>query len=392
MDYAKVWDLVEAGREDLIAFARRLVQTPSLSGREGDAAALVESEMARLGYDEVWVDEVGNVIGRIAGSDGPSLMLNGHMDHVDSGDPARWPYPPFGAEMHDGALWGRGVADMKGALAAMVYAGGVIKKLGMPPGGDLYVTAVVQEEVGGLGTRHLARSLPVARAVVGEASSNHLRRGHRGRVELVAHFEGRSVHASMPDLGINPHFSMARFLTKLPSLHMAADPAYGTSTVAPTRVVSEPESANVTPGALRLVLDWRNIPGEGPEEILAKLEALMARSLESGRQGRIEISTKELISYTGFQMSYSDTCPSFTTAADHPWLVEAQDILAAALGREVKVGIWPFATDGGHLAAAGATVLGFGPGEDRLVHTVEERLPLNELVDSVVGYVALCLV
>lgn len=389
MDYAKVWNLVEATQEGLIAFAQRLVQTPSLSGREGDAAALIESEMARLGYDEVWVDEVGNVIGRIAGGDGPSLMLNGHMDHVDSGDPARWPYPPFGAEIHDGALWGRGVADMKGALAAMVYAGGVIKKLGIPPGGDLYVTAVVQEEVGGLGTRHLARSLPVARAVVGEASSNHLRRGHRGRVELVAHFEGRSVHASMPDLGINPHFSMARFLTKLPSLHMAADPAYGTSTVAPTRVVSEPESANVTPGALRLVLDWRNIPGEGPGEILAKLEALMARSLESGRQGRIEIATKELISYTGFQMSYSDTFPSFTTAVDHPWLVEAQDILATALGREVKVGTWPFATDGGHMAAAGATVLGFGPGEDRLVHTVEERLPLNELVESVVGYAAL---
>ena len=396
MNYTEISDLAHTNRDGLVAFAQKLVQTPSLSGQEGDVAALIQAEMVRLGYDEVWTDDVGNVIGRIAGNGGPSLMLNGHMDHVATGDPARWPHPPHGGEIHDGALWGRGAADMKGALAAMVYAGGLVKKLGTPPPGDLYVAAVVQEEVGGLGARHLARCLPVAnapvaRVVIGEASGNHLRRGHRGRVELVAHFEGRSVHASMPDLAINPHFSMARFLNKLRSLPMAADPAYGSSTVAPTRVSSEPESANVTPGALHLVLDWRNIPGEGPEAIVAKLEALLTRCLESDCQGRIQVATKELVSYTGLQMTYTDIFPSFTTAADHPWLAEAQQTLEAALDREVKVDTWRFATDGGHFAAAGTTVLGFGPGDDRLVHTVEERLPLDELVESVVAYTALSL-
>ncbi|MGD9316853.1 MAG: M20/M25/M40 family metallo-hydrolase, partial [Anaerolineae bacterium] len=108
--------------------------------------------------------------------------------------------------------------------------------------------------------------------------------------------------------------------------------------------------------------------------------------------GSVQIAQKELVSHTGFEMAYPDTFPSFTTPAGHPWLVEAQTALETALGHGVEVGIWRFATDGGHFAAAGATVLGFGPGDDAVVHTVEERLPLDQLVESVVGYMALALV
>jgi succinyl-diaminopimelate desuccinylase len=392
MDYNAVRELLNSHRQEMIAFAQKLVQTPSLSGEEADVAALLRAEMERLNYDEVSADGAGNVIGRIAGGDGPVLMFNGHMDHVDAGDPARWPHPPFGGEIHGGELWGRGSVDMKGALAAMVYAGGVLKKLGTVPPGTIYVSGVVQEEVGGLGARHLSRRLPVARAVVGEASANQLRRGHRGRVELRAHFEGRSVHASMPHLGVNPHSSMARFVEGLRPLEMVSDPVYGASTVAPTRVSSEPHSANVTPSALHLVLDWRNIPGEKPEAIVALLEALLAQSLEPGCKGRIEVSHRALQTYTGLQMEYPDTFPSYTTDGEDPWLRAAQATLAEALERDVKVGTWRFATDGGHFAAAGATVIGFGPGDDAVVHTAQERLPVEQLVESAIGYVALALV
>ena len=395
MDRDSLLALADAHRGDLVAFARRLVQTPSMPGQEGEVADLIRSEMVRLGYDEVEIDAAGNVIGRIAGGGGPPLMFNGHMDHVDAGDPGRWSHPPFGGEIHDGELWGRGAADMKGALAAMLYAPALARQAAEQPNvslpGDLYLSAVVQEEIGGLGARHLARNLPARHVVVGEASANQLRRGHRGRVELRAYLEGRSVHASMPDLGINPHYSLARFLDGLRSLYMPADAAYGASTVAPTRIESEPQSTNVTPAALRLVLDWRNVPGESLDEILARLETLLTRSLEIGCQGRIEVSTRELESYTGLRMSYPDVFASFTTPVAHPWLMQSQAALVHALGRAVEVGTWRFATDGGHFADAGATVLGFGPGDDALVHTVEERLPIQQLVESVVGYVALAL-
>jgi putative selenium metabolism hydrolase len=391
MDSAELWDRIAGERERLIGFAQRLVQTPSMSGQEGDVAALLQAEMESLGYDEVGQDAAGNMIGRIAGGSGPALMLNGHMDHVDAGNPDDWPHPPYDGKVHDGELWGRGATDMKGALAAMVYAGGLTRKLGVTPPGDVYVSGVVQEEVGGLGARHLARTLPVPRVVVGEASGNQLRRGHRGRVELMVLLSGRSVHAAMPELGTNPHFSMARFLTGLRNSTMAVDPVYGASTVAPTRVASKPQSANVTPSELSLVLDWRHVPGEEVDEIVSALEALVAGSLEGGCEGKVQVVMKELTSYTGLQMGYPDVFPSFTTPSDEPWLIESRSVLAAAWKRDVEVDIWRFATDGGHFAAAGANVLGFGPGDDGVVHTVRERVPVEELLEAAVGYAALAL-
>lgn len=389
-DYA-LFNLAETHREALVAFASRLVQAPSMPGHEGQVADLIRAEMEHLAYDEVRIDEAGNVIGRIAGGDGPALMFNGHMDHVDAGDPDRWQHPPFGGEIDGGALWGRGAADMKGALAAMVYAAALARSAGADLPGDLYVGAVVQEEIGGLGARHLAQNLPAQHVVVGEASANHLRRGHRGRVELLAHFEGRSVHASMPDLAINPLYSLGKFLGGLRGLDMPSDAVYGASTVAPTRIESAPESTNVTPTSLVLTLDWRNIPGESLDEIVSRLEVLLTSTLESGCQGRIEVSTRELQSYTGLRMTYPEVFASFTTPAAHPWLMQSQAALVHALGRSVEIGTWRFATDGGHFAAAGATVLGFGPGDDALVHTVQERLSIEQLVESVVGYLALAL-
>lgn len=395
MDYSYLWRSLRAFETDLVGFAQRLVQTPSPSGHEGDVAELVQSEMLRLGYDRVWVDETGNVVGLLNATEDPggesraSLMLNGHMDHVDAGDPDQWLCPPFAGEIRDGVLWGRGAADMKGALAAMVYAGGVIKRSGTQLGGDLYVSAVVQEEVGGLGARFLSRTLPVQRVVVGEASNNHLRRGHRGRLELLATLSGRSVHASMPHLGVNPHYSLARFVTGLTGLEMASDPVYGKSTVAPSRVTSQPDGANITPSDMKLVLDWRNVPGESAKDALVKLRALLAESLEPGCQGQVELAVKELVTYTGSRMSYPDDFPAFTTPVDDPWLGELRAVLSEALNRDVETDTWPFATDGGHFAAAGAAVLGFGPGEAGVLHTVEERLPLGELVESAVGYAAI---
>ena len=391
MDYGELWRVTDQYREDMVAFAQEVVRVPSLPGHEAEVARIFQGEMERLGYDRVWIDEAGNVIGQLAGAGGPPLMFNGHMDHVDPGDPALWRHPPYGGEIHDGQLWGRATVDMKGALAAMVYAGGLLKALDLTPPGDLYVTAVVQEEVGGLGARHLVETLPLKHVVVGEASANQLRRGHRGRAEFRLRLQGRSVHASMPDLGINPHYSLARFLEGLKALPMASHPEYGESTVAPTLVESEPQSANMTPSAIHLTLDWRNVPGEGMSRIATKLETLLARCLEPGCKGEIEPGSKAMVSYTGLSMEYPDSFASFTTPADHPWLSEVQAALASALGRPIEVGTWRFATDGGHFAEAGATVIGFGPGDDAIVHTVEERLPLDQLIESVVGYMVLAL-
>ena len=153
--------LAEAGRDEMVEFAQRLIRTPSLSGQEGDVAALVEAEMGRLGYDEVWRDAAGNVVGLVrataTGESRPArrIMFNTHMDQVDIGDPARWPYPPYEGTVADGAIWGRGASDLKGPMACQVHAVAALKRLGRPLPNDCYVSAVVQEEIGGLGAHEL---------------------------------------------------------------------------------------------------------------------------------------------------------------------------------------------------------------------------------------------
>ena len=380
--------------DEMIAFCQKLVQTPSLPGEEGDVAALIRAEMERLNYDEVWADEWGNVIGLLRGQgEGRSLMFNGHMDHIDPGDPKVWPYPPYSGEIHDGRLWGRGASDMKGPLAAMIHAVGALAREGIRPPGDLYVAAVVQEEVGGLGSIKLAQNIRPDCAVVGEASSNQLARGHRGRVEVIVRVQGKSVHASVPHQGVNPHHVLARFIQRLESLPLAQDKTFGPSTVAPTLYLSDQKSSNVLPGEIRLHLDWRNIPGETAEDVLIQLYPLLDACLAEvkGSRGEVLLHTRDLDTYTGKAEIFPAVFPSFGLPADDPWLLKGQEVLTRALDRPVDVIIWPFATDGGHLMAAGIPAIGFGPAETHTLHTVRENVPLEMLLEGMQGYIALAL-
>ncbi|MGC8880432.1 MAG: M20/M25/M40 family metallo-hydrolase [Anaerolineae bacterium] len=381
--------LAQAYAQQLIAFTQRVVQTPSLPGHEEEVAGLVEQEMRQLGYDEVTVDPAGNVVGLIRGDAGPSLMFNAHMDHVDPGDLSGWPYPPYSGEIVDGMLWGRGTVDMKGALAAMVYAGGLIKRHHLPLPGDLIVAAVVMEEGGGVGTHELLHHLRPTLCVVGESSDGCVMRGHRGRTEFLARVVGRSVHASMPELGANPHYPMARFLSRLETLPMDADPVFTCASVAPTLYRTDQSSPNVTPGEVRVTLDWRSVPGQSMEHVAAQLEQLLREGLAVDYQAEVRLVQNRYVTYTGRVVELPASFPSFLLPADH-WLVQgAQRTLSQALDREVAIDVWRFATDGGQIAALGIPTIGFGPGDPKVVHTNRECIALSALVDGLAGYTAL---
>ncbi len=365
--------------EACVEFLQRLIQTQSLPGQEGDLANLMMAEMDRLGYVDIQRDRMGNVLGRIAGGDqADPLMFNTHLDHVDVGDPAAWPHPPFGGEVHDDRVWGRGAVDIKGPLAAQVY--GVARLAGgEPPPGDVWVTAVVQEEIGGVGARFLAESSPARLVVVGEPSRLTVRRGHRGRVELELRVVGRSVHASVPELGVNPLVSLGRFLAALERVQHDEVEALGKSSVAPTLIATDQTSANVVPAEVTQTLDWRNVPGESAEVIIARLEELVAGSLGEGATAEITNRVVERVTYTGERSAIPANNPTYLLSREHPLIEGARQIAAKALGASPAVDVWQFATDGGHYAAVGLEPVGFGPGDERLAHTVDEHLEIAQL-------------
>ena len=374
----------------MVAFAQQMVQIPSLSGQEQDIAAMISREMRNLDYDDVWTDGVGNVIGKIEGGDGPTVLLNGHMDHVDPGPAEGWPYPPFSGKIVNDELWGRGSVDMKGPVACMIYAARLFKSLHLAPPGDILVTVPVMEEVGGLGTQYLTTQLEADVAICGEPSHNTLRRGHRGRVELEVTFKGRSAHASLPHLGVNPHYHVAEFLSHLPQLKMTEQEGVGISTVVPTLYATDQISPNVIPGEVKLTLDWRNVPAESPEAIVDRVQKLLD-SLSNDNQANVEISTTRLKTYTGIEENFPAVFPSFLLAEDDPIIKAAHTTLVDVLGRDDGVDIWRFATDGGHLMTAGIPTIGFGPGDETLAHTNQERISLAQMKEAVVAYAALIL-
>ena len=394
-----LWREARAVEGDMIAFTQRLINTPSLPAEEGEVARIVAAEMEALGYDKVWIDEIGSAIGFIGatsteeGRTKRSIMLNTHIDQVDVGDPARWPFPPFDGVIHDGHIWGRGSSDLKGSLATHIYGAALLKRTGLHIPNDIYVVGVVQEEVGGLGSYVLAETLPVDYVLIGEPSANNIALGHRGRLEIVVTITGRSVHASVPETGINPLYSMSRFLLALEKLTFEIDqenPDLGPTTIAPTLISTDQTSANVLPGECTVVLDVRNTPADTDKVVLPRVQALLEEALTGGATGSTVILPLTLTSYTG---------ETRTIEVHHPWGLSPQSelargsraVLTAALKREVPVQMWRFATDAGHFAGRGTPVIGFGPGYEEVIHTVSERISIELMVEGTVAAAALCL-
>ncbi|HUZ00852.1 MAG TPA: M20/M25/M40 family metallo-hydrolase [Thermomicrobiaceae bacterium] len=376
-------------RDALIGFARRAVKTPSPSGQEGAMADLVRREMERVSFDDVWVDDVGNVVGVVRGTGGGRRVLfNSHLDQVAEGDPARWSHPPFGAEIVDGVLYGRGASDVKGALAAQVYLAAALLGAGLRPDGDVFVAAVVLEEVGGFGTEWLCRTLPCDVCVLGEPTGNELRRGHRGRAVIAVSFAGRSVHASVPNRDGNPHFALARFIERLDGLRLPSDSVFGGSSLAPTVIGSDQESANVTPGTLRLLLDYRSLPSEDVSATVDRLRELAVASCGGHVSATVRAEGWTVRTYTGVEATMPPKV-GYELPVDHPKLLAAQRTLESALERPIPVDVWHFTTDGGILARHGVPTIGFSPCEEQYPHTVQDQVSLAKMAQAVVGNAAL---
>jgi acetylornithine deacetylase/succinyl-diaminopimelate desuccinylase-like protein len=200
------------------------------------------------------------------------------------------------------------------------------------------------------------------------------------------------VHASVPNSGINPLYSMSRLLLGIERMDFEPDPAYpalGVTSVAPTLISTDQSSANVVPGECQLTLDFRNTPRDSADVILARVRELLDSALETGATGTAEVLPKPLESYTGVSVTLSNAAPAFGIAPDRPLVTGARAVLGAALGREVPAKIWPFCTDAGHLVAAGIEVIGFGPGREEVIHTVNERISIDEMVEAMVANAAL---
>lgn len=370
--------------ERAIRFAADLVRIPSPSGGEGGVADRVRREFEALGFHDVTVDEVGNVIGVVPGrGHGPTVMLSSHLDAVDPGDPADWEYPPFSGAIAGGFLHGRGASDIKGPLALQTYAAAHF--LEEPGEGDVIVAHTVFEEKSGWGMDHLLASGRVRPDIVilGESTNGDICIGHRGRAELIVEIRGHAGHASAPDRARN---AIDLLPAVLPAIREFADqlPEHailGRSTLASTAITTLPASPNVIPDIARITVDWRVLPGLSADDAVNSLRGFLRErvAVPEGWALDVRFALERQRAYTGVEMERRLFTSGFLIDPDHPVVQTAVSAVERAMGRTPAVRPWMFATDGGHACGRhGIPTFGFAPGEERFAHTNRERLPLDD--------------
>ena len=386
--------LSTARQKQLIDLACQLISTPSLSGQEGEVGRAIGNHMQALGYDDINTDAYGNVIGIIHGKKpGPCLLYDGHMDTV-AVEPNDWQHDPFGAEIEDDKIFGRGASDMKGALAAMIAAAGFwAQDCQKDFSGTLVVAGTVHEEVyEGVAAKAVADAVKPDYVVIGEASLLTLKRGQRGRAEIIITTRGKAAHSANPQVGNNAVYQMVEVIKCLQDLTVPADPVLGPVTLVLTDIISHPyPGTSVVPDACRITCDWRSIVGETPESVLEAIEKSIAGLYDKipGFHADVTLAGNEDHCYTGLAIRGSGFYPAWLLPDDNELVVKAvQGLTASGLAPEISH--YSFCTNGSYYAGvAGIPTIGFGPSREDLAHIADEYIEIDQLTKATVGYQAI---
>ncbi|MBO8142128.1 MAG: M20 family metallopeptidase [Firmicutes bacterium] len=382
----------------IIDLTRRLVATrsvydPAVPGATEEAAArLVAAELSALGL-AVHVEEVApgrpNVIADWQGSaPGPTLLFEGHTDVVTEGNPARWTYPPFSAELVDGRIYGRGSADMKSGIAAAVGAVRALARSGLPYRGRIRLAVLVDEEDLMLGVKHFIRSgwaKGVDGAIVCEPEQNEVCLIQKGAMRVRVEFTGVMAHGAMPQAGVNPIPWAAEFIQALGRLEARLVQEHGENvhlgrpSLTPTIVQAPaegPPQLNVIPAAARVFVDVRTIPGVDHRRLEADMRAILSAMSERDPRVRAELEVFE-------DRPWTETPP------DTPIAQAVAEACRRAAGREPVYGGVPGATDGTFLSAwAGIPIVTLGPGDRYIPHQVDEYVEVDQVIEAARIYAA----
>jgi putative selenium metabolism hydrolase len=222
------------------------------------------------------------------------------------------------------------------------------------------------------------------------ASSNlQVRLGHRGRLELQVSVQGQAAHASSPALGTNAIQQAARLIFGLELLapRLGTDPFLGQGTLAVTEITSQAVSRNALPDCCMFYIDRRLTLGETETRALAEIQTIVTTEVVNAR---VEVTRYQALSYTGYECEARNTFPAWVMPEDHPIVRATVRSIRETLGIRPRLGHWPFSTDGTYTAGvANIPTIGFGPGEERYAHTLDEQIRLNDVVDAARVYARL---
>jgi acetylornithine deacetylase/succinyl-diaminopimelate desuccinylase len=380
----KIFDAID--HTEPVELLARLVQTPSHPGIERQESAVVSILAEFLTRWDLQPQLVEVADGRPnllccieGGAPGPHLLLCGHTDTVplNAADPG----VGFSGRVENGRLWGRGAADMKGAVAAMAVALAALKSNGLPASGRVTLAAVIDEEIESLGAEHLIRSgFEADGAIVGEPTQNQVCIGHKGLEWLEIVFEGKAAHGGTPRAGINAIDAAASFVQRVrhelvPQFDRRTDPLLGPPTINFGTVRGGDQPSTVAASCV-LTADRRSLPGESFEVMCEELEVLLA-AVEAEMPGlRTELRRlpggMATMEHVALKTAPSEAVVTAIAAARH-----------RVCGKAGELGAFSAWTDGALISAfAGIPTLILGPGDLAVAHSPQESVEVAQVLEA----------
>lgn len=377
---------------DVISICQELIRAKSYSGEEENVVKVIEKIMIAFDFDEIHKDKYGNIYGIMEGaSQGPTQLFDAHVDTVVVPDPGDWEFDPFGGELYNGKIYGRGTSDMKGALASMLvaardYADQTKKQFK----GRICVAGVVHEECfEGVAAREISKMLSPDYVIIGEASSLNVKHGQRGRAEIIIETFGKPAHTANPEHGINAVYHMSTVINKIKDIPVECDEYLGKGILVLTDIKSSPyPGASVVPDYCKTTWDRRLLVGETKESVLASIQKEINKLTQSnlGLEAKVSLNKETVLCYTGETIGDERFFPAWYYAPEEDFVASVHEALLAQ-GFKSKLTHYDFCTNGSHYAGeANIKTIGFGPSEEYLAHTIDEYIEVEQLEKAVKGY------
>jgi len=388
IDFAKVYEKANEYKPAISRFLRDMIAIPSESRQEAQVIQRIKTEMETVGFDRVDVDPMGNILGYI-GNGSHLIAMDAHVDTVGVGDPDQWDYDPYRGYEDDEIIVGRGASDQEGGMAAMVYAGRIIKDLHLEGDYTLLITGTIQEEdCDGLCWQYIINENGIRPEFVvsTEPTSCRVHRGQRGRMEIKVATSGISCHGSAPERGDNAIFKMAPILNELQALHtrLKDDDFLGKGSMTVSEIFSSAPSRCAVADGCWISIDRRLTAGETGEYALQQIRALPA---VKDARAQVSMYRYDRPSYTGLVYPTDSYFPAWTLEENHP---ACQTLVAAyqhLFGEDPVVDKWTFSTNGVAITGmSGIPCIGFGPGHEDQAHAPNEKTWKSELVQSAAMY------
>jgi putative selenium metabolism hydrolase len=368
----------------------KLIKIKSLSGQEKEVAAAVKQMMEEANFDEVKIDGLGNVIGRI-GSGKKIIALDGHIDTVDMGNLDDWEFDPLGGEIQFGYVQGRGASDQTGGPAAFITAGRILKEIGLDNDVTIYFTATVMEEdCDGLCWKYIVEEDKIKPecVVVTEPTNLNIYRGQRGRMEIEVSFHGLSAHGSAPERGKNAIYMASRVALEIEKLNerLASDPFLGKGSVTISEFVSSSPSLCAVSDFAKIHLDRRLTWGEDKELALNEV-----REIVKNENANVELLNYSEKAYTGLQYGMEKYYPTWKIEEDHQVIQTGVKAFEELFKEKPAIDKWTFSTNGVTINGLyKIPVIGFGPGKEEMAHAPNEKVSIDHLIKASAFYANFC--